>query len=369
MLANILTEAGYKTGLYTSPVIHTFGERMQVNRVPVTEAELVQMANHFLPLADRMEDPPTEFEVITAMSLFFFYQKQCDIVVLEVGLGGRLDATNIIETPEAAVITAIGLDHMVELGNTVEKIAGEKAGIIKADGLVVCQPQTGPVLEVFRLRCASENTELVLVDSNAIVDREQNLEGQFFDYKDVKNVSIPLLGRHQLNNAAAVIETVWALQKKGWRIPEEALRNGFAKTKWLGRFEVMRRDPVFIVDSAHNPQGIQTAVDTLCALFPGKKFLFLFGVLADKDHKAMLEILKPYASGFVAVTPEDPRALPAEELDFIGFDKPVTLCASIAQGVQHAINISRQTDVICSLGSLSMVGRIRECLQMGDSFD
>jgi len=360
MLASILEEAGYKTGLYTSPVIHTFGERMQVNGKPVTEAELIHIANHFKQYVDMMPDPPTEFEVITAMSLWFFYEKQCDIVVLEVGMGGRLDATNVIDTPEVAVITSIGLDHMAELGNTVDKIAGEKAGIIKANGTTVCHPQVEVVTHVIRMKCKEQDSKVTFVDDTAIVATGQGLEGQSFEYNGLKNLQTPLLGTHQLRNAAVAIETAKALRERGWNISEDALRNGLKKTLWPGRFEIMKRKPIFIVDSAHNPQGIQTTVDTLCTLFPDKKFIFLFGVLADKDYKAMLEILIPYASCFITVTPNDPRALPAEELNLRGCN--VVHCESIAQGVKLAIEISGEEDVICSLGSLSMVGQVRECL-------
>ena len=360
MLASVLEEAGYKTGLYTSPVIHTFGERMQINGKPVTEAEVVSVANHLQKYVDMMPDPPTEFEVITAMSLWFFYEKQCDIVVLEVGMGGRLDATNVIDTPEVAVITSIGLDHMAELGNTVEKIAGEKAGIIKANGIAVCHPQVETVERVIRMKCGEQGTKVTFVDDSAIVATGQGLEGQRFEYDGIKNLNIPLLGTHQLRNAAVVIETAKALCERGWNISDEALRNGLKKTLWPGRFEIMKRNPVFIVDSAHNPQGIQITVDTLCMLFPEKKFIFLFGVLADKDYEAMLEILIPYASRFITVTPNDPRALPAGELHLGGCD--AIYCGSIAQGVKLAIEMSGEDDVICSLGSLSMVGQVRECL-------
>jgi len=360
MLASILEKAGYKTGLYTSPVIHTFGERMQVNGEPVTEAELIHIANHFQKYVDMMPDSPTEFEVITAMSLWFFYEKQCDIVVLEVGMGGRLDATNVIDTPEVAVITSIGLDHMAELGNTVEKIAGEKAGIIKANGIAVCHPQANAVERVIRTKCEEQNTSATFVDDNTIVATGQSLDGQHFEYNGLKNLTIPLLGAHQLRNAAVAIETVDALRQQGWNISDDALRNGLKKTLWLGRFEVMKRSPIFIVDSAHNPQGIQTTVDALRMLFPDKKFIFLFGVLADKDYEAMLEILIPYASCFITVTPDAPRALPAGELN-LGRCNAVH-CETIAQGVKRAIEMSGEDDVICSLGSLSMVGHVRECL-------
>ncbi|MCL1787161.1 MAG: bifunctional folylpolyglutamate synthase/dihydrofolate synthase [Defluviitaleaceae bacterium] len=362
MLASVLAQAGYKTGLYTSPVVHNFEERMQVNGVPVTPAELIAIADHFQKYVDMMDDPPTEFEVITAMSIYFFYRKQCDIVVLEVGMGGRLDATNVIDTPEVAVITSIGLDHMAELGNTPEKIAGEKAGIIKTGGVAVCHPQSSAVAGVIREKCKAESTAVTFVDDGDIVAQGQSLDGQRFDYGSLKGLEIPLLGKHQLHNAAVVIETVKALRGRGWHISDDALRCGLQKTQWPGRFEVMRRDPVFIVDSAHNPQGVQSTLDTLRVLFPSQKFVFLFGVLADKDYAAMLDILMPFAACFITVTPSDPRGLPAAELNFCACNVPVTPCETIAKGVQFAIETAEPKDVICALGSLSMVGQLRECL-------
>jgi dihydrofolate synthase/folylpolyglutamate synthase len=362
MLAGILKEAGYKTGLYTSPVIHTFGERAQVNGKPITEAEIIDISSRLQKHVDRMRDLPTEFEIITALSLLYFYEMGCEIVVLEVGMGGRLDATNIIGTPEAAVITSIGLDHMEELGHTVEMIAEEKAGIIKAGGVVICHPQAPSVERVIRNKCMEQGSGVIFVDDASIAAAEQSLEGQTFAYNAINNLSIPLLGRHQLCNAAVAIKTSQALRERGWSITEDALRNGLKNISWPGRFEVIKRSPVFIVDSAHNPQGVQTAVDTLRSLFPGKRLLFLFGVLADKDHQAMLDILVPQASRFITVMPDSPRALPTSELNFDGKDIAVTPCASVEQGIERALELAEDDDVICSLGTMSMVGRIREYL-------
>ncbi|MCL2238897.1 MAG: Mur ligase family protein, partial [Defluviitaleaceae bacterium] len=243
MLAAVLTEAGYRTGLYTSPVIHTFGERMQVDGVAVTDAELVALAEQMRPHADAMSDSPTEFERITALALLFFHEKNCDIVVLEVGMGGRLDATNVIDAPEIAVITAIGLDHMAELGNTVEKIAGEKAGIIKKNTTVICHPQEASVERVLRAKCAEENAAIAFVARGGVKPLSRSLDGQTFGYGGIKGLTLPLLGAEQLYNAAVAIEVRTALEKKGWSIPEDALRRGLAGTRWPGRFEIMRRAP------------------------------------------------------------------------------------------------------------------------------
>ena len=215
--------------------------------------------------------------------------------------------------------------------------------------------------QVIREKCRAEGAAVTFVDAAHIAAAGQTLDGQRFDYGKLKGLAIPLLGAHQLRNAAVAVETIGALQTQGWDIPESALRQGLSNTCWVGRFEVMAHSPVFIVDSAHNPQGIQTTADTLQSLFPGQKFLFMFGVLADKDHAAMLDILMPIAKGFVTVTPADPRGLPAGELDFSRCNVPVTPCASVPEGVQFAIGAASPEDVICALGSLSMVGQLRDC--------
>jgi len=363
MLAGVLQEAGYKTGLYTSPVIHKFSELIQINGIPVSDDELILLTGCLQSFSEKMADAPTEYEIITAMAFVHFFNKQCDIVVLEVGMGGRLDSTNVIDTPEVAVITSIGLDHMVQLGGTVEKIAGEKAGIIKQNGTAVCHPQVTSVERVIREKCIKMNSAVSFVEKENISLVESNLDGQSFIYCDVKDLKIPLLGEHQLRNAAVAIETVKILRERGWKISEIALKNGLNSTSWPGRFEVMRKKPIFIVDVAHNPQGIQATLDTLQKVLPFKKPFFIFGVLADKDYEKMAELLAPHAKKLILVTPENPRALPATELQKcikdLNISTETTVCETIAQGVKFAIETAESNDVICALGSLSMIGLIR----------
>jgi len=379
MLASVLAEAGYKTGLYTSPPIHKINERMQINGRHISDEELIKVASLVGGQVRLQKDPTTVFETMTAIALLYFHRQNCDIVVFEVGMGGRLDATNIIPTPEVAVITSIGLDHMEVLGDTVEKIAGEKAGIIKPGGTVVCHPQAESVEGVIREKCRKESASCTFVNENEITLIETSLDGQRFDFimpgegqhasvgfsNATQNFTIPLLGNHQLRNAAVAITTIEALREKGWKISADALRVGLCKTFWPGRFEVMRKSPVFIIDGAHNPQGVQTAVDNLSALFPGKKPLFIFGVLQDKDFEKMLEILAPIAGRFLTITPPDSRALPAADLAEILSNRgiPATPCETIQRAVSHAIEISAPEDIICAIGSLTTVGAIREILQ------
>jgi len=364
MLASILQESGYKTGLFTSPFVHKFSERMQINSVCITDSEIEKFAVKLYNHTSRMQDCPTEFELITAMAMLYFYENECDIVVLEVGMGGRLDATNIIDTPEAAVITSIGLDHTGQLGDTEEKIAAQKAGIIKPEGIVISYPQKKSVADVILDKCGEQNARVTFADVNKIRAVRQNLNGQQFEYNGIKNLTIPLLGEHQLRNAAVVITTIDALQERGWHITEDTLRNGLQKTFWPARFEVMRRDPVFIADSAHNPHGVNAVVNTLTSLFPGKKITFLLGVSADKDYPEMIRLLIPCAKRFFTVMPNSSRALPAEDLaaHINKYNVDVIFCESIESGVNRALEVSDNNDVICALGSFFMIGGVRECL-------
>lgn len=364
MLASILSEAGYKTGLHTSPYIHSFGEYMQINGTHISNLQVVELANELRECLCRMQDLPTQFEIVIALTFLYFYQQQCDIVVLEVGMGGRLDATNIINTPEVAVITSIGLDHTAELGGTYEKIASEKAGIIKSGGTAVCHPQIPSVEQVIRQKCDEQHTQVYFVSSADINFNSFSLEGQFFNYKNTENLSIPLLGEHQLYNAAVVLETIYASRKRNWHISDDALRNGLKKTVWPGRFEILMKSPVFILDGAHNPQSIHTASYNLNLLFPDKKIIFLFGVLEDKEYKQMIEILLPHASHFLTVTPDNPRALSSEDLasHIKSYGVSAIACKSMTEGVEAAVKMADKDDIICALGSLYMVATIRNYL-------
>ena len=363
MLASILTEAGYCTGLYTSPFINRFNERMQVNGEQIPDSDLAELTEYIKPFAQGMEDAPTEFELITALAMVWFAKRKCDIVVLEVGMGGTLDSTNIIDVPEAAVITAMGLDHVAELGPTMADIARAKAGIIKSGGSVVIyggNPEADPVFEQV---CVENGAVLHQPDFDAIVPGAFDLDGQCFSYGDWRDLRIPLAGRYQMNNAAVVLETVRVLRDRGWQINDSHVRTGLAATKWPARFEVLRRDPVFIVDGGHNPHGIRATAESLERLFPEKKFVFLTGVMADKDVESILGLIVPLAEHFFTVRPNNPRAMAAAELasriEKLGV--PATACASVEDGVAKAIAAAGQDGVACALGSLYMSGEVRAC--------
>ena len=363
MLSTILEKAGYRVGLYTSPFIMRFNERMQVNHEQIADDELAALTEEIRPYADAMEDKPTEFELITALSMLYFERHKCDIVVLEVGMGGELDSTNVIPAPEVAVLTAMGMDHVRELGPTMADVARAKAGIIKTGCAAVSYGGNADADEVFAAVCNQRNVPLRSPDFSAIVPGDFNLDGQFFSYKEWQNVSIPLVGRYQMNNAAVVLETVGLLREKGWNLSDDQVREGLRMTRWPARFEIMQRDPVFIVDGGHNPHGIRATADSLQRLFPGRKFTFVTGVMADKDVEEILGLITPLAERFFTVKPGNPRAMDAEVLAerIRALGVEAIPCENVADGVKRAIEAEGTDGVACALGSLYMSGEVREC--------
>lgn len=362
-LASVLKTAGYKTGLFTSPYIARFNERMQINGKEIGDAELASVVEQIKPVAEAMEEHPTEFEMMTAAALLWFEQRGCDIVVLEVGLGGRLDATNIIPCPDCAVIANIGLDHTAILGNTLEEIAAEKAGIIKPNGSVVMYQQQGEVMRVVRDICDELGGELTVPDFDDISPEFDSREGQVFSYNG-ESYAISLLGEHQLYNAVTAIETVEILRKKGWEIPHEALEAGLYSTQWPARFEIVQDEPWFVVDGGHNPQCAMALHDALKRYFPEERRVLLIGMLKDKDCAGVVDILAPLFDAFVTVTPNSERALSAEELGEMleKYGKPVSVIGDVSAGVREALNLAEELGaMVCSAGSLYICGEVRAC--------
>lgn len=366
MLASVLKSAGYKTGLFTSPYLSRFTERMKINGKEITEAQVAALVEEIKPLADSMDDHPTEFEMMTAAALLWFYREKCDIVVLEVGLGGRLDATNVIPHPECAVIANIGLDHTAILGDTLEQIAFEKAGIIKENSSVVLYQQCGEVMNVIRDVCDMRNSRLTVPDFDDIATEFDSLYGQVFTYRG-DAYSIPLLGEHQQYNAVCAIEAVNVLREAGFNIEQSDLEAGLYAVAWPARFELVHDEPCFIVDGGHNPQCAWALAESIRKYFPDVKRVLLMGMLKDKDYNRVVELLAPLFDEFVVVTPDNPRALPAEALGAVleKYGKPVTVCGSIPEAVQTAVDAARELEgMVCSAGSLYICGEIRECFYL-----
>ncbi|MDO4493159.1 MAG: folylpolyglutamate synthase/dihydrofolate synthase family protein [Clostridia bacterium] len=363
MLASILHAAGYRTGLYTSPYILRFNERIQIDGEQISDDALAELMTEIRPVADTMEDPPTEFELITCAAFLYYRKQACDIVVLEVGLGGEFDATNVIPAPVAAVITAIGYDHMQVLGPTLTEIAHAKAGILKP-GVTAVSYGGEPEADAEIARVAAEKgATLISPDFSALVPGSFGLEGQGFSYKQYGGLTIPLAGRYQLKNAAVVLETIGVLRAKGFEIPTETVGRGLACVQWPARFEVLAKDPVFIVDGGHNKHGITATAESIRALFPGKKAVFLIGMMADKDVEDSIGVIAPIAERVFTVTPDNPRSMPAEELAerVRKAGVPAEACAGIPEGVERAKRAAAKTGVAVALGSLYMSGDVKRC--------
>ena len=367
MLASILEKAGCRTGLYTSPHLLRYNERFRVNGEEVSDQALADATERVKQAADTMPDGgPTQFELVTAIAFCLFQQARCDIVVLEVGLGGRLDATNVIDTPEAAVITRIGLDHTEILGNTLEAIAAEKAGIIKPDGAVVLGDQDGRVRGVVEEVCRARGAELTECRLSELRLLSSGLAGQRFAWRGFAEITMPLLGDHQLQNACTALNTVEVLRRRGWRITDQAVLAGFAAVSWPGRFEQVRQAPWLIIDGGHNPQCAQAIAASLERYFPGKKVRFLLGVLADKDLDGICGALLPLAERVYAVTPSSPRALDAGKLcERLANEYHFTAAkpyGSVADALRAVLAEAGEQDVICVCGSLYMIGEARRQL-------
>ena len=307
MVAGILRASSIRTGLYTSPHLESYTERIQVDGEQIPDEAVCELTEFIRPHAEAMADHPSEFEIVTAIGFEYFKRQKCDIVVLEVGMGGEWDATNVIEDNEAAVIVNIGLDHTEVLGDTVEKIALTKSGVVKRGCPCVMYRQKPSVEAVFEEVCRKMDAPFTLADFDSLRPTYAGLDGQRFDWGDLKDLHIPLLGAHQLKNACNVLTTVGVLRGRGWHIPEAAVREGLATVTWPGRFQLMRRDPLFIVDGGHNPQCLEALENAIKAYLPGQKLVFLNGCMADKDYGDMFRWLSPYAKEFVTVTPRCPR--------------------------------------------------------------
>ncbi len=369
----ILSEAGYRTGFFSSPALTHFTEQIQIDGIEIQEDDLAEVVTLVREQADAIAgdglQAPSAYEVTCAAAFLYFLKKHCDIVVLEVGLGGRLDATNVIPVPELAVITSISFDHTEILGNTLGKIAGEKGGIIKNGGRVLLYPQTDEVMEVICGLCRERQAVLSYPSTPHMLDVRTDDNGlpisQKFSY-DGQDYETSLLGSYQINNASMAIAAAALLNNGGMRIPDSAVHSGIADARWMGRFEIIEKHPVFIIDGGHNTEGAGMLRKNLNRYFPGQKITFIAGVLADKSYPDMLAEIYSCAKRFITVAPDSGRALPAGDLaDFIrqqGY--PAQACDSIEEAVSCAKNAVSEDGggVICAFGSLYYVGMVREYL-------
>lgn len=369
-LANILMEAGYKVGLFTSPYLEVFNERMRINNRNISDESLGHITFNVKEKVDLMLSKgmthPTEFEIVTAIAMEYFKKENVDFVVLEVGLGGRFDSTNVIEDSLASVITTISMDHIDILGDTIEKIAYEKAGIIKDKGLVISYPQEKEAQEAIKAVAENNTSELIIVPTDNLQVLETTEFGSRFnfEYMNTKllDLEIRLIGVHQTYNAATALTTILALKEKGCiSISEEAIRSGLAKTKWSGRLEVLKRNPTFLIDGAHNIQGIHALKKTLKDVFKYQKLILGVAILADKDVDHMIEELAPIADKIVVTEANIFRAMKAEELaeKIKKYNNNITIESNIEKAIDKAFQMANEDDLIVFSGSLYLIGDVR----------
>ena len=369
-LSTILSGGGYRTGRYISPTLFSYRERIQVDEQKIEKESL---AHHVTAIAKVIEEMkaenagnPTAFEVETALAFLYFKEKDCDIVVLETGLGGALDATNIIKTTVMEVIAPISMDHMEFLGDTLEKIAMQKAGIIKPHTAVVSASQEPDAKKVLDHVCKENQCSMYMVDPAQITDVLYDVEEQQFSYKNWKNVKITLAGSYQILNAALALEGVEELRRLGYHLSEEQVRQGLYRAVWRGRFTLLSKNPAVIIDGAHNPGAAKELKHSLDLYFKGKDLYYIFGVFQDKDYQEVIRLTAPLAKHIITVqTPGNPRALPANELKEAvqAVNPSVEAAQSIQEAVKKSLQLAKKEDAIIIFGSLSFLGEAEKAVK------
>ena len=367
-------------GRYISPVIFEYRERIQVDDKMITRKALGELTERIKAACEEMVAAglphPTPFEIETVMGFLYFKEKKCDLVVMETGMGGRLDATNIVGNTLVAVLTSISMDHMQYLGNSLEKIAFQKAGIIKPGCIVVSAKQQPEVMEVIG-RAVSEATvetdgshgrmtgqkaiSLVIADPVEIKNAKYGLEKQFFDYGKHKKIEISLAGKYQLENALLAWKVLEALAEQGYPVKEEKIRKGFATAKWPGRFSVVAKNPLFIVDGALNEDAAKRLAESIEFYFTNKRIIYIMGVLGDKEYEKVIAHTHKYAEHILTITPpENARALPAYDLAaaITKVHPSVTAVDSLEEAVEISGLLADKQTVIIAFGSLSFLGRL-----------
>ena len=367
MMSSILKNAGYKTGSFSSPAITGITDSFRINGYEITEQDFADIIGDIAPFCEFMDEKPTEFEILTAAAFEFFARRNCDVTVVECGMGGGLDSTNIIRSPLLSVITNVQTDHSAFLGTTIKEIASHKAGIIKAGCPVFFGGNSEEAYEVVSEAAAKTGSELFLPDYSEYSWSEDSfsLDGFSFTYKG-ENLHIPLLGTYQAENAVNVLTCTEILRRQGLDIPAKAVRSGLAGVKWHGRFEVLRQDPLVIYDGAHNPDGIRCAADSMRRYFSGRAVL-LIGVMKDKEYGLYADMLGELTELAFTVTPDNPRALDsellAEALNARGMKAEA--CPDYADGVKKAYRFAEEKGLpLVALGSLYMYRQFTEALEM-----
>ncbi|WP_296779191.1 folylpolyglutamate synthase/dihydrofolate synthase family protein [Ruminococcus sp.] len=366
MLTSVLKSAGYKVGGFSSPAITKVTDSFRIGGEEISEQDFADLIGDIAPICESMDEKPTEFEVLTAAAFELFVRKNCDIAVVECGMGGDLDSTNVIKAPVMSVITNVQKDHSSFLGDTIAEIASHKCGIIKQGRPVFFGGNSEEAYEIAADTAQKTGSELFLPDYSQFSWNEEGfgINGFEFKYKGEK-LHIPLLGTYQAENAVNVLSCIEILRREGVDIPEKAVREGLENVKWHGRFEVISREPLIIYDGAHNPDGIRCAADSIRRYFDGNKVALLIGVMADKEYGLYADMLGELAEKAFAVKPDNPRSLDSEKLAWAlnGRGLETVPFTDLAEGVKAACEYAEKRGIpLIALGSLYMYRQFTEAL-------
>lgn len=368
MIASILTEAGYKVGRYSSPAVFTYEEIYQINGEAILPEDYAEAACKVSRACSAMVESgqphPTSFEIETAIAFLYFADKGCDIVVLETGMGGATDATNVVKKPVCSVLASISMDHMGFLGDTLGKIASVKAGIIKENCPVVTVRQKDEAMVVIREYAQERNSSLIIADSMKAENVTYDDKQLCFDYCELSEIRLGLTGSFQLENAILAIEAIHQLSVNGYEVNETDIRNGLRNAQWPGRFETISENPHIIIDGAHNEDAARKLKETIENCFTNRPITYIIGVLADKEHEKILKLLLPYARKVYTVTPDNPRAFGGDKLcaEAKKFHPDVQNEKSTALAVEHAVSGAMEHEVILAFGSLSYLSQVKDAV-------
>lgn len=365
-LSSILEQTAIKTGLFTSPHLEKINERIGINKTNITDTDFIQMTEKVAPYVDEVEKELNErlysFEILTAVAFLYFAEKECELVILEAGIGGRLDATNTIQTPEVAVITSIGLDHMKVLGDSIESIAHEKAGIVKEKGVLIFPEMEDSLEKIFYNKAKQKQTTVRKIESADVTDVRIKEDLTTFSYKQFNPIRIHLLGMHQAMNACLALEAAQVLQDMGYEINQSDIIKGLNEARWPGRMEKISDSPLIILDGAHNPAGVKTLKQTVETIFKDEKLTFVVGMMKDKEYHDMIESILPFAHMIHTVSPDEYRGFDAQTVAAELRNKGIHAQAHVS--VDSLIDMlkkeSYHSDKIIVFGSLYLIGEFRQ---------
>lgn len=361
-ISSVLTQAGYKTGIYTSPSIIRFNERFVIDHEKIDTDRIGDILQRIKTASEEHNIQITAFEAETALGIVYFAEEDCDFAVLEVGMGGRLDATNFIESPLVAVITNIGIDHIDYLGDTIEKIAFEKAGIIKKGSRVVSYIQEDAVIDVLNSTAMDNDAEVKYLDKELVDVTKIDIHGQVFSFMNHEDIEIKMIGDYQPYNASLALMAIDEIIEAGYPISDEDLKDGMKTAIIKGRFQLLSNDPIVIVDGAHNVQGVESLVNSLRDIYGDKKHIFVFGTLRDKDYIKSIEMTVPISKIYYTTRPDSDRALSSLDLknQIIKQGGDAVAMGSTKAALTAAISTATADDSIICFGSLYQVGEVLE---------